>query len=287
MLATLALLGIGFCIWRRDDRKIRNDRTGHPAPAAASIQASAGVSVPTPTTPAHDASKPADLPAILSSLAGAGSNEPAAEQRQDLLRRWASLHPSDAAQWAEALPAGNVKIESLQHVAILWAQRDAGSARDWARTLPTGEGKETALTAVGYEAAAVDPSNALLAAGELQFGPARHELILHAVNQWATTQPEAALLWAESVQAPGLRDELFAAIATAWAEQDPAAASMLASQAIRTGEPHRRAVVSVLQRWFQTDPEAAGAWVQRIPDPALRSNCWEAIRETGAGPATP
>ena len=133
-----------------------------------------------------------------------------------------------------------------------------------------------AVLATGYEAARYDPTNAVKAALSLESGPARNQLILQAVRQWSATDPGAALLWIEMVKEGGLRDELFADLATEWSRQDGAAAALLVSKVIRQDAARRRAVVAVVQRWSQSDPGAARAWVDRLPDAALRNNCREA-----------
>ena len=193
------------------------------------------------------------------------------------LRRWTAVSPREAAAWVEGLPDGAEKRGFLEDVAIVWAGKDSTAALEWASQLPSGEGREMAVIATGYEAARDNPTNALMAAMALESGPGRNRLILHAVRQWAVTDPTAALLWVETVKEGGLRDELFADMATAWAQQDGKSAAALASQTIRGGPEYRRAVVAVVQRWAQSDPAAALAWVERLPEAPLRSNCWEAL----------
>lgn len=218
-----------------------------------------------------------DLTQHLNLCVAAGTNGQVTEERVSLIRRWAMVHPREAAAWVAALPESPVRVELLSHVAIMWAERDSGAALAWAGRLGAGEGREAALKAVGYEAARTSPTNALKAAEAMDSGAPRNQLILHAVNQWAVAEPWAALEWTQNIKEGGLRDELFAGIATAWAKLDGEAAARLATGTIRADEVARRAVVSVAQRWHRTDPVAARAWIEWIPDAGLRSNCWEAI----------
>lgn len=199
------------------------------------------------------------------------------EELTSLVRRRASLHPSEAAAWVQALPEGQAKTTLLQDVAIVWAEKDPLAALEWANGLPAGEGRQVAVCAIGYEAARGEPTNALMAALALESGPGRNQLILHVINQWAVTDPVTALNWVETVQESGLRDELFANLATAWAKQNGEVAAMLASSTVRAEATKQRAVVSVVQRWAHTNPGAAREWVERLPDASLRSNCWESL----------
>ena len=193
------------------------------------------------------------------------------------VRQWATLHPLAAAAWVRKLPDGAIKDGLLEDVAIVWAEKDSIAALEWAKGLPVDGGRQIAVLATGYEAGRTDPTNAVMAAMALESGAARNQLILYAVKQWSAADPMAALGWVEAVKEGGLRDELFADLATAWAQQDGEAAAQLASKVIRQDAVHRRAVVAVVQRWAQANPDAARAWVVRLSDPALKSNCWEAV----------
>ena len=209
-------------------------------------------------------------------VAGGRERDPS-EELTSLVRRRAALRPAEAAAWVQALPEGAVKTGLLEDVAIVWAEKDPGEALKWASGLPAGENRQVAVCAIGYEAARGEPTNALMAALALESGPARNQLILHVVSQWAVTDPGAALQWVETVKEGGLRDELFANMAAAWAKQDGEAAAMLVSRTVRSEATQRRAVVSVVQRWAQTNPGAARKWVEHLPDASLRSNCWESL----------
>lgn len=207
----------------------------------------------------------------------AGGGHFADEDPLTVIRRWATLHPGEAAVWAESLPEGPAKVESLSHVAMVWGECDSAAALAWACQLPQGEGREKAVMAVGYEAVRLSPTNAIQAAGLLESGPARNQLMLHAVNQWAVIDPLAALQWTQGVKEGGLRDELFAGIATAWAKLDGEVAARLAAQTIRADDVGRRAVVAVVQRWHRMNPTAAKQWIESMPDSALRHDCHDVL----------
>lgn len=205
------------------------------------------------------------------------TNTPDGDAIKSLVRQWAALHPEKAAAWVRSLPDGDVKSGLLEDVAIVWSETDSVAALEWAKGLPPDDGRQIAVLAAGYEAARANPTNAVMAALTAESGPARNQLMLHAVKEWSAADPMAALHWVETVREGGLRDELFADLATAWAQQDGEAAALLASKVIRQDAVHRRAVVAVVQRWAQSDPIAARAWVDRLADPVLQSNCWDAV----------
>ncbi len=201
-----------------------------------------------------------------------------ANERVSLLRRWAILHPRDAAAWVGELPEGEVKLEALHHVAICWAERDPAAALDWAALLKPDETREPTVLAVGYEAARDTPMIAMKAAGLLGSGSEHNQLVLYTVSQWVAVEPMAALEWVEGVKEGGLRDELFANIAITWAKTDGDSAALLTTRAIQGGDVCRRAVVSVARRWGHLDPTGARAWIDSIQDAPLRSNCLDAVQ---------
>lgn len=212
----------------------------------------------------------ADIPAALAALA-TKSGPDAVEMRTLLVRRWAENDPAAAAKWATQLPAGELRTTALEQVATAWAESDLANAAAWLRDLPEGEGKQIATTSVAYEAARTDPVLALELACALAPTLARDELLVFAVSQWSAENFPAAVEWAGRIADAGLREEMLSAIAVAAASADaPAAATMVAST-LATGAAQARAAVAITQRWTQTAPEEAAAWVAQFPDVPLRA----------------
>lgn len=212
----------------------------------------------------------ADIPAALAALA-TKSGADAVEMRTLLVRRWAENDPAAAAKWATQLPAGELRPTALEHVATVWGELDLAAATTWLRDLPEGEEKQMATTSIAYEAARSNPVLALELACQLPPALGRDELLVFAVSQWGAENFPAAVEWTGRIADAGLREEMLSAIAVAAASADaPAAATMVAS-ALAPGAAQARAAVAITQRWTQTAPEEAAAWVAQFPDVPLRA----------------
>jgi hypothetical protein len=55
------------------------------------------------------------------------------------------------------------------------------------------------------------------------------------------------------------------------AGQDGAAAATIAATVLTPGDEQDRAAVTIVQRWVQTEPEQAAAWVAQFPDTPARA----------------
>jgi hypothetical protein len=209
----------------------------------------------------------AELPALCDSLVR--DSERIAELSQ-VVRRWAETNGPAAAAWASQLSHGPTSPEVLTQVALGWADSDLSATLDWAQTLPE-DNKAAVTLGLGYETARTDSVKALEVAVSLEPGRERDDLIEHAISQRATTDFAAAVRWAnESVSDPDLRQRLLAAVAVAVAGQDGASAATLAATALTPGEEQDRIAVAVVQRWVQNEPQQAAAWVAQFPDTPAR-----------------
>ena len=213
---------------------------------------------------------PAELPMALDLLAHRNLSAIGRDLASGLLRRWAGEDPKTAADWVMRLPAGANRQAAISDVAVVWAGQDLAGAAAWAGQLPEGADRNAGLLNVAYEAARTEPVLALSLAMELPAGPSRDDLITHAASQWAAAAPEAAAQWAKQIPDAALRDRVLGAVATAWGDADAVAAATLAVESISPGRRQNDAAVSVLQRWVQTDPDSAAAWVIQFPEGQLR-----------------
>jgi hypothetical protein len=195
----------------------------------------------------------------------------AAELGELLVRRWAEADAPAAAAWTARLPQSPVYRAALEQVAIAWANTDLAAATGWVQALPEGDARQAATLSLGYEAARNEPLKALDVASGMASTPARDDLLVHAVSQWGAANAAAAAEWAGQVSDASLRERLLAATAIAGAEQDGAAAATLAANTLGAGPEQDRAAVAIVQRWAQTSPDAAAAWVGQFPDSAVRA----------------
>jgi hypothetical protein len=209
-------------------------------------------------------------PAALLDFLARQDGSAAADLCRRLVRRWAEKDAPLAAAWAGQVPWGPSSRAVKEQVAIAWANSDLGAAARWAQTLPDEDSRLATMRSVAYEAARTDPRSALVLAVGLPPTRERDDLLLHAASQWAGADSATAQAWAARVPDPVLRERLLAAMTVATAEQDPAAAATLAATRLAPGAEQDRAAVAIVQRWAQTSPLTAAAWVEQFPDTAAR-----------------
>lgn len=217
-----------------------------------------------------DAVPLSDVAHLLNELARGELTAERFEFSRQLVRRWGEHDPDAAATWAAGLPDGDFAQSMVSQAAIAWANADLTAASGWARTLPDGSSRTTALSGIGFEAVRTAPIEALRIASEMTPGRDRNHLALQGAREWAASEPQAAMDWVGSMMDSPLREQLLATIAADYAERDPVDAAQLALEALPPGRAQNNAIVGIVQRWVQTDPEPAAAWVSQIPESALR-----------------
>ena len=95
-----------------------------------------------------------------------------------------------------------------------------------------------------------------------------------ALAEWAVYEPLAAKVWMEThvISDAELNSKRQAALAISWAETDPAAAGAFASESMAPGVNRNIALVSVIQRWAQQQPESAGKFVLGLAEVDVQKN---------------
>jgi hypothetical protein len=192
-----------------------------------------------------------------------------------MLRDWSRIAPAAASAWVEQLPVGQERQQSQDTVAVAWASQDLDAAVQWARQLPDEQESARLIALMVGEAGRSDPIQGLNLACELAPGVARDDLVLHSASQWAVDRPQEAIEWARGIDDPQLRQRVLSAAAISWAETDPEAAAKFAIQSIPASKPQEDAIVGIIQRWTQTQPEAVAAWVTEFPEGALKETAFE------------
>lgn len=247
------------------------------APSFSFTEIKSGLEIKTITIPAVPENFSGELDDLSRQTAAS-----AADSRQLLMRRWADQSPAAAAAWLAHESPLNAAL--LQQVAIAWAGHDLPAAVEWVRNLPGGAEQQAATLALGYETARTAPITALELARTLPATAARDQLLVHAVSQWAATDSVAATSWAGKVSNPQLRENLLAAVAVAVAKRDGRTAATLAATALPAGDLQNRTAVAIAQRWEQSEPSAAAAWVSQFPDGPARTAANENLQLSGAAP---
>jgi copper(I)-binding protein len=199
-----------------------------------------------------------------------------ADLQERLLQLWAGKDAPAAATAALKIGGHNAR-EALETVLRTWAEERLNEAIAWVNQMPEGAEKQTALLSLALTAARTEPETAVALASDLPSSPERDEMILHAASQWAASDPASASAWAREIQESSLRDQLLTTIATVLGDSDPIAAATLAIETLPPGKAQDDAVVGIVQRWAQNDPNAAAAWVRAFPEGAVRSAAVENI----------
>jgi len=213
----------------------------------------------------------AELKAALEKLST--DTEPkATEMRKLLVRRWSELDPSDAVAWAAQFPESPIRNDVLEQIAIAWINSNPLHCVNWLQGLPDGESKRLATLGAAYEVARVDPLTALSLASELSPGSDRDAVVEHAVSQWASQDLVTAEGWVKQISDPELREQLLAAAAIAAAAGNAPEAASLIATSLASGGTQSRAAVSITQRWAQSAPLDAAAWISQFPEIPARDD---------------
>jgi hypothetical protein len=143
--------------------------------------------------------------------------------------------------------------------------------------LPNPSEHDAALLGIAAEALRTNPTESLRLSMDLPPGPERDPLLAHAVMEWASRDGPAAAAWAREIADESLRQTLLVAITTAWSDTDPESAARVAALEIPAGPSQSEAVVGIIARWAQTQPDLATEWADQLAPGELRQNAFDCI----------
>jgi len=211
------------------------------------------------------------------------------------LERWLRVEPAKAARWMAAQP------ETTDAQALLVARallKNPAAVRVYCDGLSDGDWKQSVLKSASLELAESDPVGAINLAWRLNAEAVRTDVLQTVTYDWITHEPRAALDWIAQVNDAALREGLLAvgakaiaatdpdlaagwlvtavksekilndtalSIIESWATQDPAKAARWVALFPLQG-PREAAVNLVVDRWLQSDPNAANAWLLTLPE---------------------
>lgn len=131
--------------------------------------------------------------------------------------------------------------------------------------------RDKALAKVAWDALDIDREIADKAFSAITPGSEdARKLVGHFAMRMADESPEDALRWARELEQPAERDDAISRIAVVLSTTDPKRAAALALDEVPEGLPRYRAVAQIVQRWSQTAPADAGAWVSSLPEGMAR-----------------
>lgn len=214
----------------------------------------------------------------------------------ELLEKLAAVDPARAMALAQA--QGNLKLRQELVLSALhgWARKSPTDAANWAMALPNSGNRDAALSSVFAGAVAADP-NAAIAMGQklMQQNPGdalgcgsrlidalcdsgnfsvaaalaangssdqRNAWMAEAFSKWASFQPDAAAQAAQAIDDPQVRNQALHGIVGGWAEADPAGLAQYLGQMPASAD-RGQMLGQALKSWVQTDPLAAADWMDK------------------------
>ena len=174
----------------------------------------------------------------------AGDKE--ASRLMDLVTRQVikSGNPVEAANWATALPSGEMQDTAIRRVAEEYAEDDPVAALDWANTLPQGNGKNRAMRESFSEWARENPQAAADRLGSMSVSPERDSATYGYATRVAWENPTAAIEWANTISNEGTRTDALMETGRAYFRKDPEGAKQWLSKSGLNEEQQKRVTSS-------------------------------------------
>jgi hypothetical protein len=194
---------------------------------------------------------------------------------QLLFDHWASANPASAANWAQAQSDPEIRQSFLTVAALRWAVTDLPAAASWGRSLPDGDLRNEIMVSIGSEAVRSNPIEALKLAAELPSSTMQADLVCRAAAEWAVTDRDSVLEWSKQIKDVNLLQRVTEQIVLSLADENPSGAAINALVDMNQGLEQDRVIVSIVQRWVQTDPEKASEWVSQFPEGKLSKDAVE------------
>ena len=176
-------------------------------------------------------------------------------------------------------PAPRSRISNRSHAErgelsrlLRLAGTDPRQAAREASALTDSPQRTQLLLEIAAEQVREDSRDALRLAETLTPSPARDDVLERAIREWAITDPVGAVAHAKSTSDAPLRERLLAAALVEWSNVNPFDAAGVAATELREGRIQDNAIVSISQRWAQSAPAEAAAWIESFPEGNLRSD---------------
>lgn len=174
----------------------------------------------------------------------AGDKE--ASRLMDLVTRQVikSGNPTEAANWATALPSGEMQDAAIRRVAEEYAEDDPVAALNWANTLPQGNGKNQAMRESFSEWARENPQAAAERLGSMSASSERDSATYGYATRVAWENPTAAIEWANTISNEGTRANALMETGRAYFRKDPEGAKQWLSSSGLNEEQQKRVTSS-------------------------------------------
>jgi hypothetical protein len=114
---------------------------------------------------------------------------------EQLTNQWAARDPSQARNWAEALPEGPARARALAGLAAGWAGNSSTEVTTWLDSLPPSPSRNAAVGAFASSVLERDPSTALTWLRKIPDPSAKFTALQNAWVAWSNRSPTAADHW--------------------------------------------------------------------------------------------
>lgn len=182
-----------------------------------------------------------------------------------VFQTWSGASPdaaTAAASAALALPAGSERSQALRGVAVGWAIQQPREALDWASALPDNAATlKEALDA----ASRADPIIAAQYLDKLSDASARSQIIGSISLNWSYRNPSAALDWLDQTATGNTYDQSVTKVFAGLSQRDPATAAVLLDK-VTEPDVRTKMIDDLGTAWGRSNPQAALAWLQTLPD---------------------
>jgi len=178
------------------------------------------------------------------------------------LERWLGVEPAKAARWLAAQP------ETTEPQALLVARallKNPADVRAYCDGIPDGDWKQSVLKSASLELAGSDPVGAINLARRLNAEAVRTDVLQTVTYDWITHEPRAALDWINQIDDTALREGLLAVGAKAIAATDPDLAAAWLVTAVKSEKILNDTALSVIESWAAQDPAKVAKWVALFP----------------------
>lgn len=184
------------------------------------------------------------------------------------LRVWAETSPVMASAWAGSLGSPSIRDFAVRLVFGIWAGKDSSAAVAGVAKLRSAAARTAATMAVAPPQAQKNFTAAMSWARGLP-GSKRQKTLEEILGEWTRRDPASAATWL--IQQPGdVQWSLVAKLAADWVRKDPATAlrwgqgntaGLQVGSQMASGPVQRKFMEAALANLIGADPEAAASWL--------------------------
>ncbi|MEM9388144.1 MAG: hypothetical protein AAGA68_24030 [Pseudomonadota bacterium] len=188
------------------------------------------------------------------------------QQLMKILRYLTPVDPQGALRWAEELESVQGHSGYTQNVLRELAEHDAQLAADQLARLNTSGSRQQVVSSIAIALARQQPEGVLGWINSLGSSSERSMAFSAAVNTLALTDTSAAITMLEGAPTERIRNEALASTVNRIADQRPEEAAALLALLPEGSQQHTNALQNLASLWARSDPYAALAWAERLPE---------------------